>query len=226
MARNKEKAVVYAKQYNAEHKEEKKAYMAKYRTEHKEELRVHSKEYDRIYRETHRAEMAARSSKRYFAHKDEWSATRKAYRDSHKVEKALNTARYCAEHKEQKTANAARYYRENKEHVCALVKANRLAHPEVKYASEKRRKAREIGAAISDLTEQQWQERVAEYNSICAYCLKPITGTGITQEHMTPLSRNGNHTLDNVVPACQHCNSTKLKKTLLEYVIATHGNFV
>ena len=73
-------------------------------------------------------------------------------------------------------------------------------------------------AAINDLTVTQWQERVAEFGGYCAYCLAPL-GDDVHMDHMTPLSRGGNHTLSNVVPCCKSCNSKKYTRTLLEWVI-------
>jgi 5-methylcytosine-specific restriction endonuclease McrA len=65
-------------------------------------------------------------------------------------------------------------------------------------------------------TNEQWQERLAEYNYCCAYCYKPFTIEQLTVDHMIPLSRGGTNTIDNLVPACKSCNSRKKDKTPLE----------
>lgn len=57
-----------------------------------------------------------------------------------------------------------------------------------------------------DLTKVEWLEILAKYNNSCAYCGNKEK---LGQDHIIPLSRGGNHTKDNVVPACKSCNSKK-----------------
>ena len=78
---------------------------------------------------------------------------------------------------------------------------------------QQNRRATRIGLP-ADLTACEWADRVAEYGGRCAYCL---TAEGTEQDHMTPISRGGAHTLSNVVPACRSCNARKGAKTILEY---------
>jgi len=80
------------------------------------------------------------------------------------------------------------------------------------------RRARLEGCEINDFTKEQWAEVLAEFNYHCAYCLQPVDS--FDMEHMTPISRGGNNTKTNVVPACRRCNVTKNKRTLLEYASA------
>lgn len=67
------------------------------------------------------------------------------------------------------------------------------------------------------ISANEWRVIIEAFNGRCAYCLiaKPLT-----QEHMTPISRGGTHTPDNVIPACVNCNSRKHDKTLLEFLAA------
>ena len=85
----------------------------------------------------------------------------------------------------------------------------------------KRRKARKKGATICDLTKDQWEQLKKEYNYTCAYC--GLVPDILTQDHCVPLSRGGNHTITNIVPACFPCNSKKGTRTQEEYkhVLAT-----
>jgi 5-methylcytosine-specific restriction endonuclease McrA len=45
------------------------------------------------------------------------------------------------------------------------------------------------------------------YGHCCVYCGRKMQR--LTQDHITPLSRGGNHTKSNIVPACRSCNSKK-----------------
>lgn len=74
------------------------------------------------------------------------------------------------------------------------------------------------GAKVCDLTHGQWLAIIVQHGGRCAYCgCKPRT---ITMDHVTPLSRGGDHTASNVVPACLSCNSRKNDRTLAEFLAA------
>lgn len=109
-------------------------------------------------------------------------------------------------------------------------KAWRLAHSEEmnRYAAEwqkrnpdavrvmnQRRRARLRGAPINDFTLEEWLSIVADQEGHCYYCGRD--DLLLTQEHRTPLSRGGSHTKDNIVAACQPCNSKKGTKTDVEF---------
>lgn len=70
------------------------------------------------------------------------------------------------------------------------------------------RRANPPKAAIADFTPAQWASLQAAFHHCCAYCGIDAKGE-LTQDHITPLSKGGNHTLSNIVPACQSCNSKK-----------------
>ncbi len=71
-----------------------------------------------------------------------------------------------------------------------------------------RRRARLANVAVNDLTEQQWRDILEYHDYRCAYCLVQMPGE-LTVEHVVPISRDGDHTEWNVVPACKPCNSSK-----------------
>lgn len=82
----------------------------------------------------------------------------------------------------------------------------RRSNPEAYKAIKHRQRARRRGAVVR-LTLAAWREIVAQFNSACAYCLRPIDAPTI--DHMVPLCRGGEHTAENVVPACSFCNTSK-----------------
>lgn len=61
-------------------------------------------------------------------------------------------------------------------------------------------------AVRATLTLDQWQAILVAYNHHCAYCGK--TGK-LTQDHIHPVSKGGEYTIHNIVPACLLCNSKK-----------------
>jgi 5-methylcytosine-specific restriction endonuclease McrA len=44
-----------------------------------------------------------------------------------------------------------------------------------------------------------------------------VCGT-LTQDHVTAVSRGGEHSADNVVPACRSCNSRKSNRSIITMV--------
>lgn len=67
------------------------------------------------------------------------------------------------------------------------------------------------------VTQQEWRDLKAYYGNRCAYCLSPVPRAHM--DHMIPLSRNGKHALENVVPTCQSCNLKKHALTPLEWLL-------
>jgi 5-methylcytosine-specific restriction endonuclease McrA len=95
-------------------------------------------------------------------------------------------------------------------------RVNRFAKTEKGNAANKRRHARRrsvLVSVIATLTADEWREIMEQSGHRCAYCGKPFGATlPPTQDHVIPLSKGGNHTKDNVVPACKPCNSRKKDK--------------
>jgi len=67
-------------------------------------------------------------------------------------------------------------------------------------------------ATYNPLTAQEWQEILKASKGKCYYCHKK---TKLTVDHVIPLSKGGRHSKENVVPACQSCNSKKQDKMWL-----------
>jgi len=59
---------------------------------------------------------------------------------------------------------------------------------------------------VADLTEAQWSQIKAAYKHRCGYCHKRKP---LTQDHVIPVSKGGDHTASNIIPACGPCNSRK-----------------
>jgi len=78
-------------------------------------------------------------------------------------------------------------------------------------ASRQSLRARQVGATINDLSSVEWQWLLDRYDYHCAYC--GSRGEGLTPDHVMPLSRGGDNTLSNIVPACGRCNLKKGART-------------
>lgn len=82
---------------------------------------------------------------------------------------------------------------------------------------DRRRRHRWYGTSVVDFTINQWNKikRICRYR--CVYCGKKKK---LTQDHVIPLSKKGNHTALNIVPACQSCNSSKMDGPPLPFKVA------
>jgi 5-methylcytosine-specific restriction endonuclease McrA len=75
---------------------------------------------------------------------------------------------------------------------------------ESKIVNYNNRRTQELGL-VSDLTIDEWIEVLDAHGWACAYC----GGEYEALDHVTPVSKGGGTTKDNVVPSCAKCNASK-----------------
>lgn len=177
-----------------------RTYQASWRKANKETLLIKKK----IYRDAHKEQMRITHAAHQIANKEHLNTISKEYHRTHKEEQnAKMRARHAAK-KDELNAKGRAYRAEHPETWDNWAQA----HKEEMRARVKARRALIRGAAISDLSAPQWQEIQAAYDHRCVYCGRRAKGH-LTQDHITPLSQGGNHTISNVVPACLDCNLSK-----------------
>ena len=76
---------------------------------------------------------------------------------------------------------------------------------------KKKLKKRQLAAT---LTLNQWEDIKNYFNNKCAYCGE---NTKLTQDHFTPISKGGEYTHNNIIPACGSCNSSKRNREFIEW---------
>jgi 5-methylcytosine-specific restriction endonuclease McrA len=59
---------------------------------------------------------------------------------------------------------------------------------------------------------EQYKAKLEAYQGMCAYC---GVNKADTKDHVLPLSKGGSNNIDNIVPACLSCNSSKRDKSVL-----------
>lgn len=65
------------------------------------------------------------------------------------------------------------------------------------------------------ITVEQWRDLCERFNNRCAYCgvheevLQILYNQKLTRDHVIPLSKGGEHSIENIVPACHECNDKK-----------------
>lgn len=101
--------------------------------------------------------------------------------------------------------NTHDYYMKNKDWFREYQRQWKASHKEEGRNTAQRRLARFKQLPIT-FSVEQWMECKAYFNNSCAYCGESLP---LTQEHFIPLSKGGEYTHNNIIPACQFCNSSK-----------------
>ena len=73
-------------------------------------------------------------------------------------------------------------------------------------AGAARKRKRRLGLVDNDLTAEQWAALKEAWKG-CAYC--GATDGPLQRDCVLAISRGGRYTVDNVVPACASCNTSK-----------------
>jgi 5-methylcytosine-specific restriction endonuclease McrA len=135
----------------------------------------------------------------------------------------------------EKFKKKAREWRVNNPEAARLADAEYYAaHPE-KFQAYRRenadairlnnakRRALQLANTPKDelLTLAQWREIEEYFDHSCAYCGRKLER--LTVDHVIPLTQGGKHTKENVVPSCQHCNSSKYNRTPLQWAMSRGG---
>lgn len=122
--------------------------------------------------------------------------------------------KYEAQHKDRKKAYDKAYHAAHRAEKAARHRAWQLANPEriALLGARRRANLRKVGGSH---TTAEWLEKCALLGNVCFYCgeAKPLT-----RDHKTPLCRGGTNDIENIVPACQTCNSAKTYRTAKEYI--------
>jgi len=147
--------------------------------------------------------------------KEYYEKNKKAYSDRAKLNYDNNKEKFAKKSKEQRERQKE-YYQENKESIKSKIKKYKEKNPEAakRYRNKnkeklriycQRRKARVKGLPYL-LNFYEWGEIKKKFNCSCAYCGRMLK---LQQEHFVPLSRGGEYSVQNIIPACGECNNSK-----------------
>jgi len=78
-----------------------------------------------------------------------------------------------------------------------------------------RKRKRRLEAVDNDLTADQWAAIQTAWSG-CAYC--GATDTALQRDCVMAISRGGRYTIDNVVPACASCNTSKCNEEVTTWL--------
>ncbi len=159
----------------------------------------------REYRQQHRDRLIQYSQKYYKSHQLKFKYLSAEYRRVHKV----NIAKIGQE-----------YYKKNRNRILVYKQKYHQEHPECSIATRENRRARvkAAGKLTVKVVQEVYERNIKKYGTLTCYlCLGPIEFGQDSLEHKTPLSRGGDHQLDNLDVAHCNCNASKSTKTEAEY---------
>jgi 5-methylcytosine-specific restriction endonuclease McrA len=81
--------------------------------------------------------------------------------------------------------------------------------------------ARRAGLRQASFDRNSWLQLCSEYRWCCFYCFEQKL---LTLEHFIPLCLGGSNDLQNLVPACRSCNSSKQGLDACQWVATKFGN--
>jgi len=90
-----------------------------------------------------------------------------------------------------------------------------MAVSRTRRARAARKRKRRLDAVVNDLTVEQWAAIQAAWNG-CAYC--GATDRPLQRDCVMAISRGGRYTVDNVVPACAACNTSKCNEEVTAWL--------
>ena len=155
------------------------------------------KEYDRLYRIKNKIKREIQG-KQWRENNPEYS---KQYRQRNKERILGNNRLYRQKNKEQIKEYSRKWLKTD------MGKAYNQRKEVIRQTRE-----REI---INTLTSQEWIDILKEYHFRCAYCGCEFTlFNKETRDHVIPISKGGDNIKENIVPACQSCNSKKWNKII------------
>ena len=199
---------VYCKKCKAEQQKQ-------WREQNKERCRELKKRWDK----NNKDKKAEHDKKYRESHKEQLSEKKKLYYEKNKEYLSKYKKRYHELNREIRIKKSKENYQKNKERILQHNKQYRQSPrgQVVQFNAYNNRRLKEQNQG-SGRTEEQWLEMMKYFNWECAYsgeCIGYKNTRSI--DHITPISKGGEHEIWNVVPMYRPYNSSKQDKDLLEW---------
>jgi 5-methylcytosine-specific restriction endonuclease McrA len=167
------------------------------------------------YKEKNKSVLLAKHREYNKKNREKINAKNSQYRKENRAKCTEYTRQFKAKDMEKWRKYALEYSIKNKERI-AKRQSNYFQKPGVKEKSNlATQRYRALKRALpSTLTNEQWETIKSHFNNRCAYCGRELP---LAQEHFIALSKGGEHTINNIIPSCISCNSSKREKDFSEW---------
>ena len=179
-----------------------------------------NKEYNKQYDQKNALKILQRK-KVYRQNKKEYlKQWHKKYREKNREYIKIQNKKYQIENADQIKEHYKQWYKDNTEKVCewgTRYYQNNIEHVKQKHKEwhlnnrdkcqivRQRSEARKKQLP-SHYNTEQWKRVKQYFDNKCAYCGKEGK---LAQDHFIALSKGGEYTINNIIPACMSCNSSK-----------------
>jgi hypothetical protein len=184
----------YSKEYENINQEKVRKRKRNYNAKHKEE----KKKYNQEYYENNKEKIIDD----YYNNKEKHSEYKKRYRKENKEKLLLKERKRYQEKRENILGYAKKYYASEK---------GKIAKAKERH---KRRSLKKKSYSFVNYKENDWLECLSFFNHRCAYCGEE---SPLEKEHFIPLINGGEFTINNIIPACKSCNSSKNNKCFFDW---------
>lgn len=193
-----------SKQYRLEHKEKYKSYNKQYCEANKQLL---YEKRTQKYKDNKEA-MVGKGKQYYKDNKERIDIQNKEWREKNKETRKLKNKQYHIDHKEERNKCSKQHYANNKLYYSEREKVYKKTHLEQNriFCQKYRALKRKLEAT---LTVEQWENIKMCFDNRCVYCGKKLP---LVQEHFIAVSKGGEYTINNILPSCTTCNSSKNNK--------------
>lgn len=135
----------------------------------------------------------------------------KMYYRKNRDKRLKQCKQYRLDNIEKEKLRSKKYYQDNKESYLEYSRAYSKIYCQTERGKElaiiRSQRRRALKASVKDtLTPEQWKQVLIDYDHMCLYC---GSKDKLTIDHFIPYYKGGENTVDNVVPACSYCNSSK-----------------
>jgi 5-methylcytosine-specific restriction endonuclease McrA len=114
-------------------------------------------------------------------------------------------------------------WRSNNVEKIKLSDRNRYKKDKEKIKQKVRRRKLMLKGVVGTHTKQEWNDLKFIYNYKCWICERVEPEIELTRDHIIPISKGGHDNIENIIPLCRSCNSSKgtlgvewFKKKLME----------
>jgi hypothetical protein len=190
---------------------------------------------DKEYRIKNKSRLSNYKQEYYEKNKDKLLDYKKEWYEKNKDKHLLKCKQWVEDNKEKVKTYQSEYrvrYFSDKENKLKRINYERTykKRPEVKTrisAYKRSERGREVNnrayhkrrslerKLIATLTKEQWSDAINHFSNICAYCGESTEL--ITKDHFVPISKQGEFTVKNIIPACEFCNYSKNDRDFFDW---------
>lgn len=200
----------YHLQWQRNNPSKRRQYQKKQRAKNPEQYRAYARnDYVR-----HKEKRKAADKRYYLNNREQKLEYRKQYYEKHKEAYAAYNKQYQLENKEEISAKSTEWRKNNYTRYRESIREWLRNNPDKKQIYWCRRETQKKNLAVK-FTAKDWIMCKEVFNHCCAYCGKK--SERLTQDHFIPLAADGSYTIDNIVPACRKCNSSKNDSNFFEW---------